>query len=99
MKKRNTIAWCDPGEKASHQIISKKNVSNGLRCAQPNLLCKCFTANDDYKKKEDQLQSLEMNNYLRSHLLTRDKLLCDKKQMHSPSATIWRKYKSTSLKR
>ena len=55
---------------------------NGLQCPQRNLLSKCFTANDDSqkKRKQDQVQSLEMNNDLRSHLLTRDRLLYEKKR-------------------
>ena len=32
------------------------------------------------KNKKDQLQSLEMNNDFQLHLLTRGKLLCDRKK-------------------
>ena len=42
-----------PWKKASHPFvfITKK----ALQCAQQNLLSKCFTANDDSKKKENKI--------------------------------------------
>ena len=53
-----------------------------MQCAQPNPLSK-LTANDESpkkKRKQNQVQSLEMNTDLRSHLLTRYRLLYEKKK-------------------
>ena len=97
-EKRNTIAWCDPGEKASHHffVFFKK----GLVMCSTKSSIQMFHSQRWFQKKENKINYKALKwTMIFDHICWHETNFSVIKNMHNPCALIWRKYKSTSLKR